>query len=89
MEMAEFVYESLIGELVDPLKGIENAFAPGRFCEMQYGNVLSSYERLCDRLGMVDEDGDVEQIVDSMLSIQRVLCLKMFELGIKFGDGSR
>lgn len=53
----------------------------GDFCEEEYREMLEAYGRLCDRLGVVDEDSDVEQIVDSLLAIQRVLCMEMFRLG--------
>ena len=42
--------------------------------------MLDAYARLRDRLGVVDEDSDVEIIIDSLLTIQRELCLKMFDL---------
>ena len=80
MELAELVYESLIGELVDPIKGVPNAFESGSDCEEQYREMLAAYERLRDRLGVVDEDADVEQIIDSLLSIQRTLCIEMFHV---------
>ena len=80
MEIAEFVYESLIGELVVPIKGVPNAFEQGSFCEARYHEMLDAYERLRERLGVEDEDADVEQIIDSLLAIQRKLCLEMFAL---------
>ena len=80
MDIAELVYESLLGELVDPIKYVPNAFEPGSFCEGKYQEMLDAYERLRDRLGIVDEDADVEVIIDSLLAIQRELCLKMFDL---------
>lgn len=84
MDFAELVYESLIGELVDPVRYVPNAFAPGTFCEARYREMLDAYERLRDRLGVVDEDEDVEIIIDSLLAIQRKLCVEMFRIaGIK------
>lgn len=80
MDIAELVYESLLGELVDPIMYVPNAFAKGSFCERKYQEMLDAYERLRDRLGIVDEDADVEIIIDSLLAIQRELCLKMFNL---------
>lgn len=80
MKIAELVYESLIGELVDPIRDVPNAFEPGSFCEAQYREMLEAYERLRERLGVVDEDADVETIIESLLSIQRELCLEMFDL---------
>ena len=81
MNISELVYESLIGELVDPIKDVPNAFEPGSFCETRYRQVLEAYERLRGRLGVADEDPDVEIIIDSLLEIQRKLCMEMFDLG--------
>ena len=80
MNISELVYESLIGELVDPIKDVPNAFEPGSYCETRYQQVLEAYERLRGRLGVTDEDPDIEIIIDSLLEIQRKLCLEMFEL---------
>ena len=80
MDIAELVYESLTGELIVQIKGVPNAFEPGSFCEGKYQEMLDAYARLRDRLGVVDEDTDVEIIIDSLLAIQRELCLKMFDL---------
>ena len=80
MNISELVYESLIGELVDPIKDAPNAFEPGSYCETRYRQVLEAYERLRGRLGAADEDPDVEIIIDSLLEIQRKLCMEMFDL---------
>ena len=80
MNISEFVYESLIGELVDPIKDVPNAFEPGSYCETRYRRVLEAYERLRGRLGVADEDPDVEIIIDSLLEIQRKLCMEMYDL---------
>ena len=80
MVASELVYESLIGEPVDPIRNVPNAFEPGSYCETRYQQVLEAYERLRDRLGVTDEDRDVEIIIDSLLEIQRKLCMEMFDL---------
>ena len=80
MNISELVYESLIGELIDPIEDVPNAFEPGSYCETRYRQVLEAYERLRGRLGVTDEDPDVEIIIDSLLEIQRKLCMEMFDL---------
>lgn len=80
MLISELIYESLIGELIVPIEGVPNAFEPGGYCETRYRQVLEAYERLRDRLGVTDEDPDVEIIIDSLLEIQRKLCLEIFDL---------
>ena len=86
MDIGELVYESLIGELVIPLRNVPNTFEEGSICERNYHEMLDAYARLRDRLGVVDEDADVEIMIDSLLAIQRELSLKMFELGNILGS---
>lgn len=82
---AEEVYESLCGDLVEPVCGVEDAFAEGSNCEQWYLDMLNAYERLRERLGAVNSDPDAEIMIDSLLCIQRELCLKMYEYGVRFG----
>ena len=84
MRLSELVYESLIGESVVPLPGVPNAYEAGSFCENRYEDMSQAYARLRDRLGVVDEDTDVEIIIDALLDIQRELCLRMYELSKRF-----
>ena len=81
---AEYVYDSLQGNLVFPVPGVENAFAPGSQCEQDYAEILEAYGRLCKRLGQQEEDPDVEIIINHFFAIQKSLCLKMYAYGAKF-----
>ena len=47
---------------------------------MRYEEMLDAYARLRERLGVEDEDEDVEIIINSLLAIQQKLCLEMFYL---------
>lgn len=76
----EQVYLSLLGELVHPLPGIPNAFAPGMPCDQLYHQVYDAKCRLNERLG-ADEDPDVECILDCFWDITRELCRRMYQLG--------
>ena len=80
MDIVEQVYLSLTGELIDPIRYVPNAFEQGSYCAERYQEMLDAYERLRERLGVTDEDEDVEIIIDSLLAIQRKLCREMFEL---------
>ena len=80
MKISELVYESLIGELVDPIKDVPNAFEDGSYCDGQYRRMLKAYERVRERLGVEDEDADVEIIIGSLLAIQRELRTETFDL---------
>ena len=83
--MTEFeqIYGTLLGELLPEyaVPGIEDAFAPGSFCDKKYAEMRDAYQRLCLRLGVRDEDPDLEIIVDSLTDIQHCLAEKMFRLG--------
>ena len=82
----ELVYYTLSGQLKtwNPLPFVENAFADGQFCTKQYYNMLDAYQRLCARLGVTDEDADVEIIIHSLMSIERYLCDRMYDYGAYF-----
>lgn len=81
----EDVYDSLMGELIIPVPEVEYAFAKDSKCDLLYRDVMDAYERLRIRLGKEDEDDDCEIIINSLLNISRILGLKMFEYGAKFG----
>lgn len=83
MERRESLYYSLIGELIEPIKGVPNAFADGEPCARLYLDVQEAYQRLRERLDVEDEDEDIETIIGSLLMIQQHLCMEMFEHGRK------
>lgn len=85
MNFVETVYYSLVGELEDPIPGVENAYVEGSACEGWHSDMLDAYQRLCKRLKATDSDRDVEIIIDSLLSIQQELCKKMYQYGAAFG----
>ncbi len=83
---AERVYQSLIGLLVTPIPGVKDAFAEGMPCEQWYSEMLEAYARLRERLGVEDEDCDVEIMIQSFLSIQKELCIQMYRYGCCFRE---
>ena len=87
-EQIEEIYDTLFGvmEKGAGVPEVENAFQNGMICEQWYREMGEAYQRLCDRLGMEDEDEDLEMIVRSLLAIARELGLQMFEYGIKFAE---
>ena len=86
--VVEDIYMTITGLLKEEYRvpGIENAFEPGKNCERWYAAALEAYWRLCDRLGVVDEDDDVEIIFNSFLDIQEELAKKMFAYGVQYGE---
>ena len=81
--IAQEIYDSLWGGAMEPFRipWVEDATAEGSYCMECYERMLGANERLVARLGQVNEDEDVEIIINSLLDIQRELCLKMFEYG--------
>lgn len=82
MYHVEEIYDSLMGDLVVPVPGVENAFSVGSRCAVLYAQVYDSRQRLCDRLG-TEEDEDVEEIIDSLLEISRELSIRMYHYGMQ------
>ena len=85
-EQIEAVYATLTGTLRKEFRvpGVENLFDEGSECMNCYCKMLAVYERLCDRLGVIDEDEDVEVIIHSLMTIEQNVSIKMFEYGMKF-----
>lgn len=86
MDLAEDVYDSMLGERISPIPGVPNAFAEGADCAGWNSEIMEAYERLRIRLGIMDEDEDLEAIVDCFLLIQRRLCINMFRMGAIMGS---
>lgn len=84
---AENVYNTLMGDLLDEyvIPGVENAFANGSRCTQLYSQIYWANQRLCTRLGKVEEDPDVELIINNFLEMNRILCLEMYRYGQFFG----
>ena len=85
---AEWAYESMACFAKDwyRMPGVENAFEEGSFCAMCYHDIWEAYGRLRDRLGVEDEDKDVEIIISVMEDVQRELCCRMYHYGAMFGE---
>ena len=81
----ENIYYTLIGQMQEEfcVPGIENLFVDGSECDLAYDEMLEAYERLKNRLGIQNEDADIEIIINSLFKIQRLVAFKMFEYGKK------
>ena len=87
-KLMEAVYDSLLGERIVPVPGVENAFAEESLCEKRYNEMQEAYQRLRIRLNKSGEAHDVEIIINALLSIQRELCYKMFHYGSMFSGSA-
>ena len=86
MDIAEQVYETLLGTLVTEysVPWVEPIFVPGYPCFEAYSNMHRAYERLRERLGVTDEDVDAEEMIDSLLEHGRLLAMEMFRYGMLY-----
>ena len=84
--MFDRVYDTVkgVGDRDEWVEGVENLFLPGSACENDYFEMLDAYERLCDRLGVQDEDEDVEIIIRSFLNMEHRIGYAMYECGARF-----
>ena len=83
------IYLTLIGQMEEDycVVGIENLFEEGSACDCAYSQMLDAYARLRERLGVENEDADVEQIIDALRKIEKIVSMKMFEYGMQFTGG--
>ncbi len=87
-ELKELIYDIMSGQYnlsLYPVKEaslVENEFAEGKRCEVLYGSVYDANRRVCERLG-VDEDEDIEEIINSMYEMARIMCMKTFDYGMR------
>ena len=88
MDFCKEVYMTLNGQYCpgQGVPGVENAFETGEPCEALYASAYAAYQRICDRLGVRDEDADLETIFQSFLEINHILCIKMFHYGNVFSN---
>lgn len=86
----EDIYSTLIGNSAQSyeVSWVPNINTPKSPYALAYQDVLETYERLCNRLGLdtciAIEDEDVEIIIDSMFAMQRIVALGMFYCGIEY-----
>lgn len=84
---ADMVYDTLSGDLhgENAVPGVEDAFAAGCECLRLYEEMSEIRDRLQKRMGLPEEDEDVERIIHILERVQRILAVKMFHYGQKFG----
>ena len=85
------VYDTVRGLMAPEyaVAGVENLFAEGSYCQRRYDDMRQAYARLCVRLGVEDEDRDLEQMISALDDITARLCRTMYEHGRREGRGER
>ncbi len=85
MLLEEYVYDSLRGTLIAPHPKVKNIFEDGMPCEKWYGEMLDAYLRICNRLGVPnEEDEDVEIIITCLRRIEREIAYQRLRYGAQF-----
>lgn len=86
----EDIYYTLIGEMVPECRfpGVEDAFTEGSICDMSWQDMDAARNRILERLGTPEGDGDMDTVVDSLTIIPKELCQRMFRLGWAMGNVS-
>lgn len=84
----EAVYQTLTGQLLPQYRipGVENAFAPGSKSSKLYQRIYNAKLRLCQRLGVTDDDADIEDIANAYGDIMEYLCAKMYAYGCVYRE---
>lgn len=87
-EKIEDIHYTLTGQMTEEgaVPGVEDACGVGSFCDCAYERVYAARNRLLERLGVPEEDGDPEIIFDGFEFIQKELCLKIFQLGLEWDE---
>ena len=67
------------------MPGVEYAFTDGSYCTQKNIQIYEAYARLRKRLGVTEDDDDVEEIIYAFLCIQKEMCYRMYQYGAKFG----
>lgn len=65
---------------------IENEFKEGKPCEKWYDEIYQLKQKLSQRLGIFNEDEDLEYLVECYTKICEYLGMKMFEYGKLYGN---
>ena len=81
----EQIYERMTVQFITPDPEIPCEFDEGKPCDLLYQKVCEARERIAERTGLDFEDRDLLAMVEGLEGIGKVLALKMYDYGAKFG----
>lgn len=81
----EQIYERMTVQFTTPDPIIPCEFDDGKPCAKLYDKVCAARERIAERTGLDFEDHDLLAIVEEMEEMAKLLALKMYEYGARFG----
>ncbi len=76
----EHLWLAVNGELMDP-GDIPDEFAPGKPCDLLYGEVTDARLRLAERTGIDFEDRDLLTIIEGLEKIGKYCAFAMYQYG--------
>ena len=82
----EQVYFTAVGMAVEESRapGVIDQYGPDGKCHGLYCQMKDAYDRVCARLGVDEEDRDLNEIVDLMESICKEVAFEMYRCGATF-----
>ena len=69
-----------------PFEWVENAFAPGTLFSEAYEDFALAREHLCERVGLAEDDEDLELIMNGLLKLEKDLGRRMFLCGLRYAQ---
>lgn len=81
-------YLDLENNVIEERRYVEDEFSEGKVCQTAYAEILDAYQRICKRLGVGEEDKDIEVIMNNFNTIMEHLCMKMYDYGCFFSQPS-
>ncbi|MCD8367950.1 MAG: hypothetical protein LUC48_08030 [Clostridiales bacterium] len=84
--LSGLVYELVTGSInleefpVKESQYVDNEYEEGKPCEKLYNQVYALKVKINEQLGE-EENKDVENLIDALQEIERILCLKMYDYG--------
>ena len=83
----ENIYLTMQGDFPNspPEEQVVNLYADGNVCDILYGEMFDAKLRVMEKLGNMDEDSDLEEMIYVLTQIARVEAFEMFRYGWKLG----
>ena len=82
---ADFIYDLMTGEINRGVEGnpLEDIIPEDKFFESTIEEIYEARLRICDKMGDLDKNSDLQIITDGYSDLCRYLCKKMFAYGKK------
>ena len=72
-------YLDLKNNAIEESRYVEDEFSEGKICQTAYAEILDTYQRICKRLDVGEEDKDIGVIMNNFNTIMEQHCMKMYD----------